>query len=79
MLTTQDKTITVRAPEFAQYERVLLDYNQIRITQIINRWYELDKDTWWYQCSGNDTRTYPESAFSHIPEDFNLEEFLENY
>ena len=74
-----DKEITIRAPRFNQYERVLLDFNEVAVTKIVNRIYEIDKDCWWYECSKDTPKKYPESAFSPIPENFNLDEFLKNY
>ena len=82
----RDKTVTIPAPEFEQYETVLLDFNELAIVQITNRWYEFDKDYWYYQCYGETQGYYntkatalPQGAFSHITDDFDFEEFKRNY
>jgi len=79
MSTKETRLIKIPAPEFGQYETVLKDFNGIELVQIVARWFELDKDSWWYKCAGEDHTNYPESAFSHVPPNFNLEEFKKHY
>lgn len=79
MNVTEQSAVKIPKPEFAQYERVLLDYNELCITQVVGRWYEFDKDSWWYKCSNQGDLFYPESALTHISDDFDLEEFRKNY
>ena len=81
-----EKTATIPAPKFKQYERVLLDFNELAIVKITNRWYEFDKDSWYYQCHGETQGNYntratalPQGAFTHISDNFDLEEFRRNY
>ena len=55
---TEWKTVNIPAPQFVLYESVILYWNEREIaTSIVARWYEFDRQSWWYKVS-NDERFY---------------------
>lgn len=67
----EEKNTNIPSPEFQQYERVHMDWNGKRTTKIVSRWYEIDKDQWWYKVQ-NDETFYPGGAFCHVVESEDL-------
>ena len=65
-MSTEQKTINIPAPEFGLYERVNLSWNGEHTTKIVARWYDYDKDDWWYKCSNMGDRFYPECMISRL-------------
>ena len=63
-MSTEQKTINIPAPLFELYQRVNLSWNGEHTTKIVARWYDIDKDDWWYKCSHQGDRFYPECVIS---------------
>ena len=78
MSESADKKIIIRAPKFEPEETVVLNFKGKRVTCIDKRWYELDRDTWWYQCTGEDVLFYAEHELSKFDYDSYHKELQEN-
>jgi hypothetical protein len=59
------KNIDIPAPKFELYELVTLHWNSMASpSKIVARWYELDRQTWWYKIA-NDEKFYSIDVLEH--------------
>lgn len=65
-MNVEQKTVDIPAPEFEIYERVNLSWNGEHETKIVARWYDYDKQQWWYKCQNQGERFYPQDLICHI-------------